>query len=196
MGNDTDGSASSSAMTYAIRDAVDVYHVKIINLSMGTWSEYHDGSDQICQAVDYATSQGTTVFVAAGNEATGVGIIQVQSRPRALRLIFRYIYLGESGYSGLTWFGMMVWDEMSPVNMQYFNSSHMQLNPLAVRVFRKLLKRSTQILSISIQLTPQNSGTYYFRVQNNIDTSQFFIFIIWDRVFSLLFLVRSKLYYY
>ena len=78
IARDTDGSATSDAMTYAIRDAVDVYHAKIINVSYGEWSEYHDGTDQVCQAVDYATSQGATVFVAAGMRRPTAGITQVR----------------------------------------------------------------------------------------------------------------------
>jgi len=70
VGNDTDGSASSAAIVYALEAAVDTYHAKIINLSYGNWSEYHDGSDALCQAVDYATSQGAAVFVAAGNDGS------------------------------------------------------------------------------------------------------------------------------
>ena len=69
VGNDTTSAASSSAIIYALKAAVDIYHVKIINLSYGEWSEYHDGSDAVSQAVDYATGQGAAVFVAAGNDA-------------------------------------------------------------------------------------------------------------------------------
>jgi subtilisin family serine protease len=69
IGNDTDGNALSGAITYAIRDAVDVYHAKIISMSYGGWSAYHDGSDQDSQAVDYATSRGATVFISSGNAA-------------------------------------------------------------------------------------------------------------------------------
>jgi hypothetical protein len=50
--------------------AVDVYHAKIITISYGGWSDAHDGTDQMCQAVDYAVSKGTSVFIAAGNYAS------------------------------------------------------------------------------------------------------------------------------
>jgi subtilisin family serine protease len=70
IGDDTTGSATSAAIVGAIHAAVDTYHTKIITMSYGVWSEYHDGSDARCQAVDYAISQGVTVFMSAGNNAS------------------------------------------------------------------------------------------------------------------------------
>ncbi len=69
IGNDSIGSASSAAVVGALRAAVDAYHAKIINMSYGGWSDAHDGSDPQSQAVDYAVSQGATVFMSAGNNA-------------------------------------------------------------------------------------------------------------------------------
>jgi len=61
--------ATNAAMTAAIKAATDTYKTNIITMSYGGWSDFHDGSEATCQAVDYADSKGVPVFVSAGNEA-------------------------------------------------------------------------------------------------------------------------------
>ncbi len=67
--DDATGRASSAAMAAALRAAADTYSANIINMSFGGFSGFHDGSDAMCQAVDYANSRGVLVFISAGNEA-------------------------------------------------------------------------------------------------------------------------------
>ena len=69
IGNDTTGSASTDAMVYSFRDAVDVYNADIITCSYGGWDDYHDGSCEESQAIDYAVGQGAVCFCSAGNDA-------------------------------------------------------------------------------------------------------------------------------
>ena len=69
IGGDTTTAANTSAMIGAIQAAIDTYSADIITMSYGSWSTYHDGSDEKCQAVDYAVSQGAVVFISAGNDA-------------------------------------------------------------------------------------------------------------------------------
>ena len=71
IGDDSAGSASNAAMGAAIMAAVGSYSANIISSSYGGLDEYNDGSDEVCQAVDWAVDQGAVVFVSAGNEADG-----------------------------------------------------------------------------------------------------------------------------
>lgn len=69
IGGDVSSSASSAAIIGAMQDAVDVYSADVITMSYGGWSTYHDGSDEMSQAVDYAVDKGAVVFISAGNDA-------------------------------------------------------------------------------------------------------------------------------
>jgi len=69
IGRDFDGAAVTDATTSAISAATDMYDADIITMSYGGWSTYHDGTSPQAQAVDYAVSQGVTVFISAGNDA-------------------------------------------------------------------------------------------------------------------------------
>ncbi|MCR5507401.1 MAG: S8 family serine peptidase [Lachnospiraceae bacterium] len=60
------GSFSESAVYYAIKYAVDTWHVEIINMSFGG-PAYNDVE---AKAVKYAYDNGVAVFISAGNEYT------------------------------------------------------------------------------------------------------------------------------
>ncbi len=170
--NDTDGSASSAAVTYAIRDAVDVYHAQIINLSLGAWSIYHDGTDQASQAVDYATSKGTTVFAAAGNYASDgwhySGIVNAGATTADIPIT---VASGATSYLGTD----LVWYDgpgtHNGLSLQYYNSSHTLLNP-AVSGQSESIKGTES--NEYIFNTAVSAGTYYLKVQNNSLVNQFF----------------------
>ncbi len=68
-GEKDSGGFSNAALVGATKAAVDTYGADIINLSVGGFGAYNDGSSEDCQAVDYAFSKGALVFVSAGNEA-------------------------------------------------------------------------------------------------------------------------------
>lgn len=56
-------SGGVAALTNAIRDAVDLYHCQIINISSGLVGD----DPALCAAVEYAEQQGVIVVAAAGN---------------------------------------------------------------------------------------------------------------------------------
>jgi Tol biopolymer transport system component/subtilisin family serine protease len=172
VGNDTSGSATSDAVTYAIRDAVDVYHAKIINLSMGSWSTYHDGSDQPCQAVDYATSQGASVFVAAGNNASEgwhfSGTVYENSTTDYIRID---VATGYTSYlsTDLVWFdGLGTHNNLS---LNYYDSNHVLLNPTSSGQSESTSGTESNIYSFSNVV---NAGAYYLKVQNTSSNRQIF----------------------
>ncbi|CAG0940870.1 partial Minor extracellular protease vpr, partial [Candidatus Brocadiaceae bacterium] len=57
VGDDITGGASEDAITVAIKDAVDIYSADIVTMSYGGFDVYNDGSEETCQAVDYAFSK-------------------------------------------------------------------------------------------------------------------------------------------
>ncbi len=60
----------SEVLVQALYDLAESNCVDIINMSLGGWDAYHDGSSPLDQAVDYVSiSKGIPVFCAAGNLA-------------------------------------------------------------------------------------------------------------------------------
>ncbi len=114
VGNDQNASATMAAMVAAIVEAVDVYQADIINVSYGGWSVFHDGSDAKCQAVDYAVSQGATVFTSAGNEATRG--LHVTGTVSAQSYTLHWFYLDQSCPFSFN----MVWNDSQGTNEDLF----------------------------------------------------------------------------
>jgi subtilisin family serine protease len=173
IADDTTGSASSDAVAYALRDAVDVYHAKIINLSYGGWSQYHDGSDQVCQAVDYATSQGAAVFVAAGNSASyGWHYSGMIAANRTSAYIPITVAEGATSYlaANLVWYDSP--GTHNNLSLQYYDPAH-NLIDSPTTGGQSESARGTE--SNVYQLTsPVSSGTYYLKVKNSSSHSQMF----------------------
>jgi len=61
---------SSVTLIQALNDLAESNCVDVINMSLGGWDAYHDGSSPLDQAVDYVSvEKGIPVFCAAGNLA-------------------------------------------------------------------------------------------------------------------------------
>lgn len=170
IGNDTTSDSSYDAAIYAIRDAVDVYHVKIITMSYGGWSQYHDGSDQISQTVDYAVSHGATVFISAGNYANKgwhySGTIAANSTTADIPVT------AASGMSSLpmnlVWFDGGIHNNLS---LRYYNSSHALL--ASTSGSQSTSPRGTEAVATFLN-TATAADTYYLQVHNSSTSSQFF----------------------
>jgi subtilisin family serine protease len=169
---DDDGKITSSAVVGALHAAVDTYHAKIINMSIGGWNQYHDGSEAEDQAVDYATAQGAAVFIAAGNSG-GSGWHYSGSVGANTTTGYIPLVVNQGSTSALS--NNLVWyvgnGANTSLNLQYFNSSLAQLSPTTTGA--SLSTRGTKSNSYYFS-TQQSAGTYYFRVQNTSSTSQFF----------------------
>ncbi len=174
IGNDTNGSATTSAIVGAIQDAVDIYHADIITMSYGGWDSFHDGTSQEAQAVDYAVSQGAVVFISAGNSANDD---EHYSGTLAASSTTDYIQVGVSGGVGSHTdlaFNLVWYDGTSTSNdleLIYYDSSH---NLLASTDFSQSeSSRGTECeYSYANAFVP--NGTYYLKVINNSGNSQFF----------------------
>jgi Tol biopolymer transport system component/subtilisin family serine protease len=171
VSNDSNGAASSDAVIYAIRDAVDIYHARIINLSYGNWSQYHDGTDQACQAVDYAANKGTTVFVAAGNNGDkSWHYSDTVNANSSIKDIPVYLPSGTNSSLplNLVWFdGLGIHNNLC---LQYYSSNHTSLASLSSGQSESI--RGTE--SNLFQLTGTYLGYCYLTIQNNSPNNQFF----------------------
>jgi subtilisin family serine protease len=174
IGNDTSGGASTNAMVYAMKDAVDNRGARIITMSYGGWSTYHDGSSADCQGVDYAVSRGATVFISAGNNGSRgwhysgtvpgnstTGFIQVNSTAST------YMYMG------LVWFdGLSVHNTL---RLKYYDSSYTEITDHLSNSGQSESPRGTEVIEYSFDTGyARPAGTYYLKVQNTSPNSQFF----------------------
>lgn len=166
IGNDSDAGASFFAMASAIKAAVDEYGADIINISYGGYDPYKDGSDEVCQAVDYAKSKGVIVFVSAGNEAHRQkhysGTVGAGSETG-------YIQMEVGGYISLdmNWFdGLGVSNDL---HLRLFDADKQEIS---VSTFRGAESPRGTELEVLFGSVP--TGTYYLRIKNNSGSEQFF----------------------
>jgi subtilisin family serine protease len=192
VGDDSEASVTAASVVYAIRDAVDIYHARIINLSLGSWSEYHDGSDQLCQVVDYATSQGTTVFAAAGNYATSEwhysGTIAPGNNSDPI-----IIYVSKGTRTNLPL--NLVWFDgpgaHNNLTLTYYSSSGKVLS--CINGGQSESERGTE--SNLFQLKKEcGTGQYCIRVTNNSASKQFFHIYYIGGLTSVSFLEANNYY--
>jgi len=175
IGGDSTSSASSAAIVGAIRAAVDIYHADIITMSYGGWSEKHDGSDEQSQAVDYAVSQGTTVFISAGNNGALGWHYSGTVAPNSTTGFIRLNLTGGSGANTGLAFNLVWYDGLGTHNvlsLKYYNSLYTELTPVSSFNGNESSRGTENV--ISFYNYDVGSGTYYLKVQNTSGSSQSF----------------------
>jgi clostripain len=183
IGNDTTGSASLDAITNAIRAAVDTYDADIITMSYGGWGDYHDGTRQTAQAVDYAFSQGAVVFISAGNDAAAgehySGTVSAQSTTGFIQVDVTGSTGGNAGLGfNLVWFDGLA--ESNDLALTYYDSTQTVIGETWAGSQEESWKGTEHELSGYgpeagwYYYLPSGSTTYYLKVTNNSSSQQFF----------------------
>ncbi|MFC2011412.1 S8 family serine peptidase, partial [Chloroflexota bacterium] len=186
IGNDTTSGASVDAMVYAIRDAVDVYNADIITMSYGGWDTYHDGTSEESQAVDYAVSQGATVFVSAGNSANYDAHYSGTVAASSTTDFIQINVTGSSGTDTTLWFNMVWYDGTSTSNVlssQFYDTDQVTtiptVNEAPTESSRGTEARMSYIGPSQGSLYAAPNGTYYVKVTNSSEASQDFHLYVW-----------------
>lgn len=192
IGNDVDASASTAAMVNAIRDAVDAYHAKVITMSYGSFSTYHDGSSEVAQAVDYAVSKGAVYFGSAGNEALG-GLHYSGNVSGGAYSDFIQVNVSNAGTGNTNLAFNLVWfDGMgfhNPLSLEYYstNNAGSQILPtptgtVSLSAQSESNRGTESQYSINTAAVPPGASTWYLRVRNTSPSSQFYhIYVDIDR---------------
>jgi len=183
IGSDATAGASLDAMTNAIKDAVDTYDADIITMSYGGWGYYHDGTRQTSQAVDYAFSQGASVFISAGNEADNYehysGTVNANSSTEFIQVNVT----GSNGTNAGLGFNLVWYDGLANNNdlvLEYYDSAQVAMADIWASAQEESWKGTEHELSgYGLEAgwyyyLPAGDSTYYLRVTNNSDSSQFF----------------------
>ncbi len=183
IGNDTTGNASLDAMTNAIKAAVDTYDADIITMSYGGWGDYHDGTRQTSQAVDYAFSQGAVVFISAGNEAGDgehySGTVDAYSSTGFIQVDVTGSTGGNAGLGfNLVWFDGLA--NSRDLVLEYYDSTQTAMGDIWAGAQEESWKGTEHELSGYgpeagwYFYLPAGSPTYYLKVTNNSDSDQFY----------------------
>ncbi len=176
IGNDSTGGASSAAMVYAIRAAVDTYNADIITMGYGGWGQYHDGSSEAAQAVDYAVSQGAAVFLSTGNEADDdehySGTVSANSSTGFIQVNMSIPYDNTTGFAYF-----LVWYDgtgtHNDLELEYYNQS--QVLVTTNNELQSESSRGTESeASYFANFMPAGSYAVYLKVKNNSLSSQSF----------------------
>jgi subtilisin family serine protease len=163
IGRDSDGAATTAAMNEAMTRAVDTYGADIISMSYGGWGDYNDGSESTEQVVDWCYSQGTAVFLSAGNAADDSthfsGTVPAGGQSDYIRVNVRNASVMQFN---------LVWRDGSSasnaLSLHYYTSGYAETIP----VTRYTTTESTRATESQISKTnaSQSAGTYYLKVHN------------------------------
>lgn len=180
IGGDASSSATDEAMIAAYKAAVDTYGVDIISVSYGGYDDYHDGSSENCQGVDYAVGKGAVFFSSAGNAAnddehysdtvpandsTGFIRVDVSSSDK---LYFNLVWYDGTGTS-------------RDLELKFYDSG---FNPLVGTSFSQI--ESPRGTESQYFMYPSVGyifpGTFYLRVKNNSSTAaqKFHLYTHWS----------------
>ena len=183
IGKDNTGSASLDAMTNAIKAAVDTYDADIITMSYGGWGDYHDGTRQTSQAVDYAFGKGAVVFISAGNDANDAqhysGTVNAYSSTGFIQVNVT----GSNGGNAGLGFNLVWYDGLANSNdlvLEYYASDQTPLADTWASAQEESWKGTEHELSGYgpdagwYYYLPAGALTYYLKVTNNSDNNQFF----------------------
>ena len=177
VGSDATGGASSAAINNAMRAAVDTYDADIITMSYGGWDDFHDGSSTEDQAVDYAVSQGATVFISAGNEANDdqhySGTVAASSSTGYIR-----VNITDAGYLDTVLIFNMVWYDSpgtsNDLDLTFYDDSYALLDTIILYPQEESDRGTESEYTYYPYYISSGNSTYYLRVVNNSTNAQTF----------------------
>jgi subtilisin family serine protease len=183
IGRDDTSSASTAAMVNAIKAAVDNYTADVITISYGGWGSYHDGTNQVSQAVDYAVNHGAVVFTSAGNSANDdqhySGNVSANSTSNYIQ-----VNVTNAGTSDTTLYFNLVWyDGASTSNdleLEYYDSTPTLIADITQGEQSDSSRGTESELSYYNQWVPSGNSTWYLKVKNESINSQFFHIYVWS----------------
>ena len=181
VGNDSSGGASTAAISAAIRDAVNVYEANIVTMSYGGFNTYNDGSEEECQAVDYAFSKGALVFISAGNEAdSGLhysGTVTANSTTDFIKVTVENTSQA-SLYFYLNWFDGK--GTTNNLDLSIYDADKIDLASNVSQSPEIESSRGTEAELVYFNLYVSAPATFFLKVKNNSNSEQFYHIYSYD----------------
>ena len=183
IGSDATGGASLDAMTNAIKAAVDTYDADVITMSYGGWDDYHDGTRETSQAVDYAFGKGAVVFISAGNEADAGEHYSGTVNAGSTTGFIQVNVTGSNGANACLGFNLVWYDGLANNNdlvLKYYDSTQTLLANTWASAQEESWKGTEHELSGYgpeagwYYYLPWGNPIYYLKVTNYSDNNQFF----------------------
>ena len=173
-GRSDSGGFSNAALVGATKAAVDTYDADIINLSVGGFDTYNDGSDETCQAVDYVFSKGALMFVSAGNEADDEIHYSGTADP-GFYTDYIKINVSETSQASLSFY--LSWFDGIGVNNDLdlvLYDENLNAVPDFVRTEEAESTRGTEAEHCYLNYDVPGPATFYLRVGNYSSADQYF----------------------
>ena len=175
VGDDSTGGAATAAISAAIRAAVDVYNANIVTMSYGGFETYNDGSDENCQAVDYAFDKGALVFMAAGNEADAAthysGTVTANNTTDYIKVNVDATSQA-SLYFYLNWFDGK--GTSNNLDLTLYDANKTDMSPYVSKFPEVESSRGTEAELASFNFYVSGPATFFLKVKNNSNSDQFF----------------------
>ena len=175
IGDDSTGGAATAAISAAIRAAVDVYNANIVTMSYGGFETYNDGSDENCQAVDYAFDKGTLVFMAAGNEADAA---THYSDTVTANNTTDYIKVNIDATSQASLYFYLNWFDgkgtSNNLDLTLYDANKTDMSPYVSKFPEVESSRGTEAELVSFNLYVSGPASFFLKVKNNSNSDQFF----------------------
>ena len=185
VGDDQRGAMTNAAIVGAIESCIDEFDVDIVNLSLGGWW-YNDGSGPLDQAVDYAVSEGVTIFVAAGNEANDAahyyGVVPPHACTLPIEIEWSEVRNENADEEHLTlffsWYDGDDPDVHLPMDMVFFNEDEEEIPGQLVGPDASI--RGTEAMHfVADDPFPDDPGSISAMITNNSEQEQdFHLFIL------------------
>jgi len=176
IANDTDGTASSTAIINALDAAINIYNADIITMSYGGWNDYHDGSLPVEQKVDWCYSQGVPVFISAGNDAAANRHYSGTVNARSYTDFIGLDISTPAGDSTLLKFNLVWYDgsEFNDLFLKYYDKDKNELTDITFYQTAESSRGTESLKSNYNKWVKPGEDTFYLRVINNSSTSQIF----------------------
>lgn len=177
VGNDTTGEASSTAIVNAIKDARSIYGADIITMSYGGWSVYHDGTDEMSQAVDWAVAQGAAVFIAAANEGSSSRHYSGSVPANGLSEFIEVRVKNASPNEATLCFNLVWFDGLgtnADLELEYYDATKNKITDISTGNQSESPRGTESEYSCYNQYVSPGNSTYYLKVINKSSNSQGF----------------------
>ena len=150
-------------------------------MSYGGFNTYNDGSEEECQAVDYAFSKGALVFIAAGNEAdSGLhysGTVTANSTTDFIKVTVENTSQA-SLYFYLNWFDGK--GTTNNLDLSIYDADKIDLSSNVSQFPEIESPRGTEAELVYFNNYISGPATFFLKVKNNSNSEQFYHIYSYD----------------
>ncbi len=169
VAHDNGGSIFFEPLIHSVYAASFYYDADLINISLGGWDEYHDGSSEDCQVVDLVYENGTVCFISTGNDADDdyhfSGIINAMDVSDYIPINYSdTTFARDINYNvNLVWYDGPDTNVQTNLDMVFYNSN---LQPLAIQTVEEMTQSPRGTQSRYGTATVFGNNTFYVRILN------------------------------